>query len=558
MNYIYPPDQNALFTNRERELAELAHYRQRLLAGSPEHVALFGLRRIGKTLLLKEFVRRTLAEAPRVAPVYMDFSYLSSSPEIFALNYVGHTCYWLLRQGDGDPEPFLAPGTLPSALLQAGGTDLHTALQPLLRELEKARPDRQALLRQAFRFPREAAAARRCRLIMVFDEFQEIRTLANFPNSRNVIALFRAELQSQSDIQYILAGSAVSVLTALLSDPKSPLFAQFTRLPLGPFTRDKTAQLAGKVAPELEPDLLPLVHSLTGGHPFYVTALCRRLVTLVEVLDRPMTADTVKQAMVIETLAPLGRIYDFCRYVYELSLQKATGYGSLKAVLQMLSTEEGLTASQVARRLRVTAATASDYLRWLREVDLIVERDKRYYFRDLVLRFWVANAVRGVEVSLTAEPMDLVELITRLETQYQRAAEELGEAQESRIRELMRRFAGQAVDGSLLGVTGPVELPTFGRVEAYLSPDGQVELDALAETTDGHKWAVEVKWRNKRAGPKELEALRQKARSTPLRAQPWLISRAGFTAQALDYARQHRIFVSDAAAVEALTVLLSV
>jgi hypothetical protein len=449
--------------------------------------------------------------------------------------------------------------------LQAGGTDpsvagqaLHAALQPLLRELEKARPDRQALLRQAFRFPREAAAARRCRLIMVFDEFQEIRTLANYPNSRNVIALFRAELQSQSDVQYVLAGSAVSVLTALLSDPQSPLFAQFTRLPLGPFTRDKTAQLAGKVAPDLEPDLLPLIHSLTGGHPFYVTAVCRRLVTLIEVMDRPMTADSVKQAMVIETLAPLGRIYDFCRYVYDLSLQKATGYGSLKAVLQMLSTEEGLTASQVARRLRVTAATASDYLRWLREVDLIVERDKRYYFRDPVLRFWVANAVRGVEVSLAAEPMDLVELIARLETQYQRAAEELGEAQESRLRELMRRFAGQAVDGSLLGVRGPVELPTFRRVEAYLSPDGQVELDALAETTDGHKWAVEIKWRNKRAGPKELEALRQKARSTPLRAQPWLISRAGFTAEALDYARQHHVFVSDAAAVEALTVLLSI
>jgi len=29
------------------------------------------------------------------------------------------------------------------------------------------------------------------------------------------------------------------------------------------------------------------------------------------------------------------------------------------------------------------------------------------YFRDPVLRFWVAHVVRGVEVSLTAEPLDL-------------------------------------------------------------------------------------------------------------------------------------------------------
>ena len=81
-----------------------------------------------------------------------------------------------------------------------------------------------------------------------------------------------------------------------------------------------------------------------------------------------------------------------------------------------------------------------------------------------------------------------------------------------------------------------------------------MELDALAETEAGQKWVVEVKWRNKRAGPKELEALHQKAQAH--RAQPWLISRAGFTGEALGYARRHQILVSDGAAVDALALLL--
>ncbi|MBI3362080.1 MAG: ATP-binding protein [Chloroflexi bacterium] len=555
MHFFYPPDQQALFTNRERELAELAHYRQRLQAGSVEHIALFGLRRIGKTLLLKESLRQTLADGLAIAPVYMDFSYLCSSPENFALGYIGQICYWLLARGESDPEPFLSANTLPSAVLQAGASDLHTALQPILRELEKARPDRQALLRQAFRFPRELVNVRKRHLILIFDEFQEIRALANFPNSRNVIALFRAEIQSQSGILYVLAGSAVSVLTDLLSDPKSPLFAQFTRLPVGPFTRDETGKLARKLTSDLVgPDLWPVIYSLTDGHPFYVTALCQRLLNLVEVMNKPVDVDTVKQAFVAETLAPIGRIYDFCRYVYDLSLQKAVGYGSLKAVLQMLATEEGLTASQVARRLRVTAASASDYLRWLREVDLISERERRYYFRDPVLRFWVANVVRGVEVSLTAESLDLTGLIARLDVQFQRASEELGVTQESRIREIMRRFAGQTVDGSLLGRSEPMVLPTFIKVDEYLSPDGQMQLDAVAETADAHKWAVEVKWRNKRVGMKELERLYKYARA--LSAQAWLVSKAGFPEDALTYARRHRMSVSDAEAVEGLEALL--
>ena len=484
----------------------------------------------------------------------MDFSYLSSSPENFSLGYVGQICYWLLARGESDPEPFLGQSTLPTAVLQAGASDLHDALKPLLRELEKARPDRQALLRQAFRFPRQVATARQCKLALIFDEFQEIRTLANFPNSRNAIALFRAEIQSQSGLLYILAGSAVSVLIDLLSGPGSPLFAQFTRLPVGPFTRDETSRLARKVTSDLIGlDLGPVIHDLTGGHPFYTTAVCQRLVNLVEVMNRPMDADTVKQAFVVEALAPSGRIYDFCRYVYDLSLQKAVGYGSLKAVLQLLAMEEGLTASDVARRLRVTAASASDYLRWLQEVDLITERDRGYFFRDPVLHFWVANVVRGVEVSLTAEPLDLAGLIARLDTQFQRASEELGTAQESRIRELMRCFSGQTVDGSLLGASKPVTLPTFKTVGEYLSPDGQVQLDALAETAEGDKWAAEVKWRNKRVGIKELELLRQRAKD--LAAQAWFVSKSGFSSEALTYARRHKIFVSDAEAVEALQML---
>ena len=208
---FYPLDQQTLFTNREYELAQLAYYRQVLGAGPMDHVALFGLHRIGKTLLLKEFMRRTLSEKPGVAPVYMDFAALASSPENFSVGFIGQVCYWLLLRGQGDAGPFLSAGSLPGALLQYKGTDLYPLIEPLLHELEKARPDRQALLRQAFHFPQEAARLRQCGLVLILDEFQEIRTLTHYPNSQNVLALLRAEMQSQSGILYLLAGSASRV-----------------------------------------------------------------------------------------------------------------------------------------------------------------------------------------------------------------------------------------------------------------------------------------------------------------------------------------------------------
>ncbi len=549
MNTFYPQDQQNLFTDRETELGQLKHALYSLKTGPAEHMALFGLRRVGKTLLLKEFIRQILETEADTLPAYMDFSVLCSSPENFVLGYVSGLCYWLFEKGQTDAEPYLNANTLPLALARHGAEDLIEAFQPILQELARAKPDRQALLRQAFRFPRQVAAKRNVRLALVFDEFQEIRTLENFPESRNVLSLLRAEMQTQTGILYILAGSAISVLSHLTSHPDSPLFAQFTRLTVEPFSRASTRLLVEKLVTEpLDADIYPLIHSLSVGHPYYITALSRQLSYLIEVVQRPATSDTVKQAFLIETLAPGGRIYDFCRYVYDLSLQKASGYGSLKAILQILASDEGLTATQIARRLRVTPATASDYLRWLCEVDLIQVKEHSYSFRDPVLRFWVGNVVKGIEVSLTAEPLDLKELMARLDAQFQRVSEELGTAQESLVRELMRSFKGQMVAGKWFGSEQPVRLPLFSTVDRYQAEDGQVELDALATGSTGIGWVVEVKWKSKRAGKKELAKFIQHTQDRD--AQGWYISKAGFTAEALSFAAGQGIYVSDEASLQ--------
>ena len=51
---FYPPHLRRLFTDRARELDILRDATDQLAAGRPKHLALFGLRRIGKTLLLLE------------------------------------------------------------------------------------------------------------------------------------------------------------------------------------------------------------------------------------------------------------------------------------------------------------------------------------------------------------------------------------------------------------------------------------------------------------------------------------------------------------------------
>jgi len=571
--YLYPDALRRLFTDREEELDLLETYRQRLLKGAPfPYVSLFGTRRIGKSLLLKEFMARTLERDEPVLPVYLDLEGQCVSAEGLATAYIGMVCYWYLARGQGSPWEYLEPAALPG-LVAGKGQVVERVVRELLQERQALRPDRQHLLRLAFAFPQDLAQEAGLKVIMILDEFQELEYLQNLPDARNLLALFRSFTQSQGDVAYFLAGSAVAVMHRLMADPASPLFVQFAQVPLAGFQQEATATLLRKLLPDLPPEpqrnqVVDEVHFLTQGYPYYVTVLGERL--RLQSPDHPLDRDAVRRAFVTETLSRTGRIYEFCRYIYDVSLQKARGYTALKAVLDVLAAEDGLNAAEIARHLRVSHAAASEYLRWLIEVDLLVTTTegggrkprKRYFYRDPVLRYWVAMATRGIEVPPATTPVDLPALLDRLDHLYQQTATQLGLARESQVRELLRAFAGQTVDGALFGLAEKITLPTFGRVEPYVAPGNAYELDALAEActepgqSNGERWAVEVKWRNRRARYNDLTALY--TRALDLNARPWFITRTGLTPAAEKYAQEKGILVSTERDLQALAERLGV
>jgi len=141
--------------------------------------------------------------------------------------------------------------------------------------------------------------------------------------------------------------------------------------------------------------------------------------------------------------------------------------------------------------------------------------------------------------------------VADLAERFARASTQLGRAKESEVRELLRKLAGRTVPGACLGQAAPIPVPAFTRIEPYRSPDGQTEIDALAE--NGERWAVEVKWRQKRVGRSELEQLLTAA--TSLSARAWCVSQAGFTPDALTFAAENNVLISNVEDLAALAKL---
>jgi predicted transcriptional regulator len=225
-----------------------------------------------------------------------------------------------------------------------------------------------------------------------------------------------------------------------------------------------------------------------------------------------------------------------------------------QAVLQVLAQEPaGMTLTEIAARLKRPSGGIRQVLTWLTNVDLVEQReDKTYGYRDPVLQVWVAYYYSGLQLTGMPNQKVLTNLVAELMEKYERVANELGMAKESQVRELLQAFDGQEVDGRLFGVDGLVKLPTFERVTPYLSPDGQVQVDSLAENHE--RWAVEIKWRGRLSGKKELERLAANALS--LSAKPWFISKMGFTQEALEFARHSSIMLSSQADLEVLAKLV--
>lgn len=574
LDYLYPVDERALFTDREHFLDLLELCATELQQKRRKHLALLGLRRIGKTLILKEFILRWLQRptppgASPVIPVYMDLKRLGLSPESFAVEYVGAVLYWFLEKGEGRADDYTRlPALLRAASTLGNSRVLDTVLE-LDADLRQQPIPQRRLLELAFAFPETLAREMGVRFLICVDEFQDLSLLSNFPQVRDALDIFRSLLQTQSAVTYVAAGSAISLMEGIFHQARSPLFVHFRSERVGPFDRAESEELARKA---LAGEDLPLaaaqtLFEWTHGHPFYIYAVAERMREQILLAGRVAEPQLVREAFVLETLSSAGRIYNLCRYMIEESMGQARGQALLRLLLQILAEAESpLTLTEIAHRLRRPAGATRSLLNRLGAVDLVSQVNGTYDLPDPVLKIWLAYFHAGVELLTVPRREILEQLVADMTQRYQRISRELGLARESQVRELMTAFNGRQAPGRLFGQptgsAGTMRLPLFTCVAPYQSPDSQVELDAIAEGPE--PWLVEVKWRNRPMSRADIVAFATKARTVagllPSERPPtlWMISGGGFKPSALDYAANEGILVSGAQEIQELAELLGV
>lgn len=218
----------------------------------------------------------------------------------------------------------------------------------------------------------------------LLDEILELRTFESFPGLRHVLREL-LEVLNDSANHFVLTTRYVRRAHRLLKDGPSQL--EVMHIP--PLSTSDVSEMLSPILGESKQltgnelnDIASNVHALTNGHAGYVRVLGEGMTKI-----DPHSPDPISTLTAL--LAPEGTLSAACRFSYEGRLQRARGYGALKAILDILGQNEGLTLTQISNQLHRTPGSTKDYLSWLEDVDLITSHQKRYSFADPLLRVWV-------------------------------------------------------------------------------------------------------------------------------------------------------------------------
>ncbi len=504
MNRVfYPESERVLFTNRETELKTMDFYLDEFLKKRKENISIFGLRRIGKTIFIKEFMRRH----EEMKFIRLNFEFLFSVPVEFSQNLI-------LESGRGY---FNKELELYDLLSLPGGE----VVKKLLQETEKREPSKTELMKLPLEYL--VCLGREEKIVVFMDEFQEILKLKNYRELKNILGIFREYINSEN-ILFVISGSFPHIIKDMIANGESPLYNQFKELKMDFFERESSCGLISKII-ECDEKSKDLIHKLTGGHPFYIVSLANRIKLIHELYELPINSSTIKRAFLIETLHSEGSIYKHCAYLLNTVMSLAKYKAPLIATLNSILQKEGATQSEIAKKIKVSQGEARLYISELEKLDVLKKIENGYYFVDDVFKIWL-DLRKTCELGNNPADTAIEKYIKILEQKYLRVCTKLGIAKESEVRENLHKIYKI-------------------KFKSYLKDN--IEFDGVC-IEDNVVNILEIKWRNKPSDYEDVENFLKKTEKSEFRDKEkklFFVSKSGFTSSALKLAKSDNIILLD-------------
>lgn len=252
------------FCNRKTELADLTRAME-----NGERLFVYAERRVGKTSLVKLAMNQLpkkeyLCAYVDLWPTDGEESFAATTAKAIAES-MGNTADRMLKAARS-----LFSGMTPSIITDDRG---NAKVSFSFTSVNPDSPD----LDEVLSAPAKVAERRKCRVVIVFDEFQQVLEYGSDQVERKL----RSVIQHHKDVSYIFLGSRKHLIQKMFLDQSRPLYKAGGHYALGPIeVKDwlpfikKRFNDSGKL---IDDDKIETLCRITEGHPFYTQHLCHAL-----------------------------------------------------------------------------------------------------------------------------------------------------------------------------------------------------------------------------------------------------------------------------------------
>jgi hypothetical protein len=290
----------------------------------------------------------------------------------------------VLQAAESKPERLFRLATELLGRIQAQvGTD-PTGAPTVAFSIGSASRDRLALQEQVLELPERLALKRKVRVVVVFDEFQEIQ---RFPGGGAEKTL-RSHFQAHRHVSYLFAGSKETALRDMAARERSPFYKFGRLMALGPIPPTEFAPyLAARFRGgrlKISREILEAVLAAADDVPYNVQRLCHELWALrAGMTDRIVEQDIgAAIARIIEQDAPhYSALWD------RLALHQ-------RQVLQAIAEGGGrnvFAAEYLAAHRLGSHSSVQTSLRQLMKEQVLLRTPDEYRFTDSFLREWITT-----------------------------------------------------------------------------------------------------------------------------------------------------------------------
>ncbi len=353
------------FANREKEILDIKESIK-----SAQNIFIYSFRRMGKTSLIKTVLREISGDRS-VIPIYVDLQRAPTVGQFVEVYSTAISRAFLSRKEHLKKIGGFFKMIIPSFELDGTGSwKVSFDFSRTTSGLEKA-------LEEIYELPRKIARQYNKRVVVVFDEFQEISQY----NGTAFENKLRSFIQHHSEVCYVFMGSKTHIILEMFQDPRRAFYqsARIYPLPLigeealVEFIIDRFAFTGRRI----NRDIAGKIVRMSKQSPYHIQMLCSRIWLI--------STTGIKEEDIESGLSEIMREQNelFFSWYDSSSLHQRAVLIALSQARRVFSQDTRLNFSLGS------SSTVQASLKALGKANLVIKEDGRYRIFDPFFEIWL-------------------------------------------------------------------------------------------------------------------------------------------------------------------------